>query len=406
MDFSLFVGKRLAFSNHRSFTTVIIRLAIAGIGISLTVMLLAVGIVKGFQNQIREKVVGFEGHIQIRKLDMNQSSELAMIDKDSVFSNAVLKIRGVSRINAFCNKTGIINTGSEIEGMLFKGVPSDYNWQFLTSYLKRGRLPVFSDTADTYELMLSSAIADRIRVDTGQKIDVFFIHDGKVRQRRFKLVGIFNTGLGEFDRTVCFTDIRVIQRIYATDYSQVSGYEVYIDDLTKLNSLSEKVDEQIPINLRAERVDDLHPVIFQWLEIVDSNAVIIIVLMTIVAVINLITAFLILILNRTRMIGILKSLGAANRQVVGIFLVNGLMMIIPGLLIGNVLGLGLARLQQHFGIFTLPEETYYMSVVPVEISLHDILFLNIGTLIICFLMLLIPALLVRRITPVRAIRFN
>jgi lipoprotein-releasing system permease protein len=406
MKFSYFIGKKLAWSGNKSFTTLIIRLAIAGIGLSLAVMLLAVGIVKGFQNEIKNKVIGFEGHIQIRNLDLNQSKELVLIDQDQEFVSELLKNQEIQRITSFCNKAGIINTENEIEGMLFKGVPDNYSWEFLEKNLKVGRLPIFNDTADTYEILLSSTVANRLQLDTGNRVEVFFIHEGKVRRRRFILVGLFNTGLGEFDRTVCFADIRVIQRIYTTDYSMVSGYEVYISDIDKLEETAQWVDDNISIRLRAGSVEDLHPIIFQWLKIVDSNAIIIIILMTIVAVINLITAFLILILNRTRMIGVLKSLGSTNWQVVRVFLVNGLTMILPGLLIGNVVGLGIAWLQTNTGLITLPEETYYMSVVPVDISMSHILLINVGTLIICFFMLLIPALLVRTITPVRAIRFD
>lgn len=406
MDFSYFIGKKLATSGNKSFTRLIIRLAIAGIGLSLAVMLLAVGIVKGFQNEIKNKVVGFEGHVQIRNLDLNQSRELVLIPAEQEFTKTLYKNPEIKRVTPFCNKAGILSAEKEIEGMLFKGVPKDYQWDFLKSNLVRGRLPDLKDSVDTYELLISTTVAKRLELDTGSRVEVFFIHDGKVRRRKFDLVGLFNTGLGEFDKTVCFTDIRVIQRIYTTNYSLVSGFEVYIKDLDKLPETAEWIDENIGIRLRAGSVEDLHPVIFQWLKIVDSNALIIIVLMTIVAVINLITAFLILILNRTRMIGILKALGATNWQVVRVFMVNGMMMIIPGLFIGNVLGLGLAWIQQKWQIFTLSEETYYMSVVPVEITSSDIGLLNLGTFVICFVMLLIPALLVRTISPVKAIRFD
>lgn len=406
MDFSYFIGKKLATSGNKSFTTLIIRLAIAGVGISVAVMLLSVGIVKGFQSEIRDKVVGFEGHIQIRNLDLNLSKELVLIPKEQEFAQELKKSERIDRLSPFCSKAGIINTANEIEGMLFKGVPANYDWKFLAGNLKKGRLPNLTDSSDTYELILSQSVANRLKLDTGSRVEVFFIQDGKVRRRRFDLVGIFNTGLAEFDRTVCYTDMRVIQRIYTPDYNMVSGYEIYVKDLDRLEETASWIDGNIGIKLRAESVDELHPIIFQWLKIVDSNAIIIIILMTIVAVINLITAFLILILNRTRMIGVLKALGSTNGQVVRIFLVNGFLMIIPGLLIGNVLGLGLAWLQKTFHLFKLPEETYYMSDVPILLTPEFITMINLGTLVICFVMLLIPALLVRAITPVKAIRFD
>jgi len=406
MDFSYFVGKKLATQSGKTFTRLIIRLAIAAVGISLAVMLLAVGVVKGFQSEIKNKIVGFDGHIHVRNLDLNQSRELKLIPLEQAFIDTVRNHPLVKSVSPFCLKAGIINTKREIEGMVFKGVPRNYDWDFIQSNLKVGRLPDLKDSVDTYEFVLSQKVADRLQLDTGQMLDVFFIQDTKVRRRRMRLVGIFSTGLGEFDKTICFTDIRVIQRIYTTDYSEVSGFEINITDLEQLETMTDWIDDQIGIKLRAENIEEKHVVIFKWLHIVDSNALIIIILMTIVSVVNLITAFLILIVDRTQMIGILKSLGANNNQVVRVFLLKGLSMVVPGLIIGNVLGLGLAWLQVKTGIITLPEETYYMATVPVEISWQTIAFLNVMTLIISLLMMLIPAIMVRFISPVKAIRFN
>ena len=406
MDFSYFVGKKLATDSGKSFTRLIIRLAIAAVGISLAVMLLAVGVVKGFQSEIKNKIVGFDGHIHVRNLDLNQSRELRLISIDQEFIPIVKAHPEVTSVAPFCLKAGIINTQKEIEGMVFKGVGVEYDWSFIASNLQRGRLPLLSDTVDTYEFVLSQKVAEKLQIDTGQNLEVFFIQDTKVRRRRMRLVGIFSTGLGEFDKTICFTDLRVIQRIYTTDYSQVSGFEINIKDLTQMEAMTDWVDDQIGIKLRAENIEEKHGVIFKWLQIVDSNALIIIILMTIVSVVNLITAFLILIVDRTQMIGILKSLGANNGQVVRVFLLKGLSMVIPGLIIGNALGLGLAWLQLKTGLITLPEETYYMATVPVQISWETIAYLNVGTLVISMLMMLIPAVMVRVISPVKAIRFN
>lgn len=406
MDFSYFVGKKIATSSEKSFTRLIIRLAVAGVALSIAVMLLAVGVVKGFQNQIRNKVIGFDGHIHIRNLDLNQSRELKLIDFDPQIINALTKNPEIETVSPFCIKAGIINTDKEIEGMVFKGVPANYNWSFIKQNLTKGRLPNLSDSADTYEFLLSKSVSDKIGVDTGQNLEIYFIHNGKVRRRKMVLTGIFNTGLGEFDKTICFTDLRVIQRIYTTDYSKVSGYEVWIKNLDSLSPMTDWVDENIPMNMRAQDIESQHQIIFQWLHIVDSNAIIIIVLMGIVSMVNLITAFLILIIDRTQMIGILKALGAQNRQVLRIFLLKGILMILPGMIIGNVLGLGIAFLQTHFGILTLPEETYYMSVVPVMISWKHFVLINLGSLTISILIMFLPGVLVKFISPVKAIRFD
>ena len=406
MDLSYFVGKKIATQSGKSFTRLIIRLAVAAVGISLAVMILAVGVVRGFQNTVKDKVIGFDGHIQVRNLDLNQSSELKLIDINQPFLEEARKHSQIESVAPFCMKAGIINTSQEIEGMVFKGVSSNYDWSFLESNLISGRLPALSDSQDTYEVILSKSVVDRLDLDTGQRIEVYFIHNAKVRRRRLNLVGIFNTGLGEFDKTVAFTDIRVVQRIYTPDYNVASGFEVTLVDLERMEDMTDWLDGIVGISLRAESVEDRHDVIFKWLKIVDSNAVIIIVLMTVVAVVNLITAFLILIVDRTQMIGVLKALGARNGQVVKVFLYKGVSMVLPGLIIGNLVGLGLAFIQLKTGLITLPEETYYMSTVPLDISWDLIIALNGGTLVITMLMLLIPAVMVRFITPVKAIRFQ
>jgi lipoprotein-releasing system permease protein len=374
--------------------------------LSLAVMILSVGVVRGFQYEIRDKIIGFDGHIQIKNLDLNRSRELALIASEQPSLEALKSNPNIERIAPFCNKAGILNTKNDIEGMLFKGVSQNYNWDFFSKNLVRGRVLELTDTTDTYEFMMAENVAKKLAIDTGASLEVFFIHDGKVRRRKMRLVGLYNTGLEEFDRMVCFTDLRVIQRIYSTDYSVVSGFEVYLKNVDDLEAMADYIDAHIDIKLRAMSVEDIHEVIFQWLKIVNSNATIIIVLMTLVSVMNLITAFLILIIDRTRMIGILKALGARNGQVVRVFLFGGLAMVVPGLLIGNIVGIGLALLQRATGLITIPEETYYMSVVPVDLNWMNIMYLNLGTLAISMIMMLIPALLVRTITPVKAIKFD
>ncbi|MCB9245834.1 MAG: ABC transporter permease [Flavobacteriales bacterium] len=406
MDFSYFIGKKLALRSGSSFTRFIMRLAVVGTALSLAVMLLSVGIIRGFKEEISSKVYGFDGHIQIRNLDLNQSNELQLIDAKAEYLPALMSDPAIESVVPFCSKPGIISSGEEIEGLVFKGVPPQYDWSFFRAHLRRGSIPVYSDSSDSYDILLSERIANMLQCDTGSRFEVYFLHEGKVRRRRMEVKGIFNTGLAEFDRSVCMADLRSIQRIYTVDYSKISGFEIRLKDPEQMLTESQRLDGLISLRHRAIAVQNLYPAVFQWLNIVDSNAVIIIVLMLLVAMVNMITAFLILIIERTNMIGVLKALGASNGQVIRIFLIKGAAMILPGILIGNTVGLLLTWLQVRYGLIKLSEEIYYMSVVPVHVVPTDVLWLSLGTLVLCTLVLLLPALLVRRVSPVVAIRFR
>lgn len=406
MDFSYYVGKKLALRSSGSFTRFIMRLAVAGVALSLCVMVISVGIVQGFKDEISGKVIGFDGHLQIRNLDLNMSNELRLIEGDQEFVQRLRADDDISSITPFCSKAGILSTETDIEGLLFKGVPGDYDWSFFEKHLVSGSLPEYTDTADSYDILIAQRVARSLKLDVGEKLLVYFLHEGKVRRRQMVISGIYKTGLAEFDRTICMAHIRTIQRIYTVDYSMVSGFEARVTDPERLPEIVQYVDQQIGLRLRAQSIDRIHSVLFQWLEIVDSNAVIIIVLMLLVAMVNMITAFLILVIERTRMIGVLKALGANNWQVVRIFIYKGMGMIIPGMLIGNVIAFALVNLQQRYGIFRLDEEIYYMSEVPISVGSTEFLWLNVGTFVMCTAILLIPGLLVRRVSPVRAIRFD
>jgi len=406
MDFSYFVGKKLALQSSKSFTRLIMRLAVAGIALSLAVMIISVGIVKGFKNEIANKVIGFDGHIQIRNLDLNMSKELQLIDVNQAFLEEIRSDFRVKSISPFCSKAGILSTDTDIEGLLFKGVDSNFTWSFFEQHLVRGEIPLYSDSVDSYDILISEKVANVLQIDTGKNLQVFFLHEGKVRRRMMKVIGIFNTGLAEFDRTVSIAHIRSIQRIYTVDYSKVSGYEVRLQNAEEMEEMAEWVDSKIGLRLKAQSVSQIHGLIFQWLEIVDSNAVIIIILMLLVAMVNMVTAFLILVIERTNMIGILKALGAVNFQVVKIFLLKGLAMIVPGVIIGDIVALTLVWIQKKYGIIKLSEEIYYMARVPLQVDFIDVLWLNLGTILLCGLVLLIPGLLVRRVSPVEAIRFD
>ena len=406
MNFSYYIGRKLAIGKEKSFTKFIIRLAIVGVALSLSVMLVAVSIVDGFSHEIKSKLAGFSGHIQIKNLDLSQSDETEPIPFSQQLIDSLRQHPNINSVTPIAHKTGILQTDEDIEGLLFKGLPANYDWSFFEPYIVKGRKLQNTDSTDTYEMLISEKHALKLGIDTGQVLDVFFIQNEKVRRRRMQLVGVFRTGLEELDKKILLTDYRVIQRVYSPEYDQISSYEVRISDLDQINQTSDWVDNAIGLKLKAEPIYSTYYVIFQWLKFVDYNAVIIIVLMLFVAIVNCITALLVLIIERTNMVGILKALGADNKDVARIFLFKGMYLIGSGLLIGNAVALSISWAQKRFGFLKLDEETYYMNLVPIQLNWGKIISLNIGTFVICFLILLIPIIMVRRVSPVKAIRYE
>ena len=406
MHFSSFIGNKLARSKDKSFTRRILTLAKLSIALSIGIMIIAMAVVQGFKNEIQQKVMGFDGHVQVVNLDLNESKELVPIPIQQDFLSKLENSENIKNVAPFASKPGILNTNSDIEGLLFKGVNAEFHWDFLERSLKKGRLPNLNDSSTTYEVLVSQRLANKLQLDTGMRIGAFFIHNEKVRERRFDVVGIFSTGLTEFDETVCFTDIRVIQRIIGRDYTQVSGFEILVNDVDNLDATSEWIDEQIGLKYRAINVREKHSVIFQWLDIVDTNAYVILVLMALVAIVNMITVFLILVIERTNMVGILKALGGNNSGIMRIFIIKATSVLLPGMVMGNLFGLGVAVLQKSLGILSLDEATYYMEQVPIYLDWLSILGINLGTFLCITLVLFLPALIVRTITPVKALRFN
>jgi lipoprotein-releasing system permease protein len=406
MGFSGFIAKRMGSSNGKSFTRLIIRFAVAGIGLSLAVMILSIGIVLGFKDEIRQKIVGFGGHIQIGNLDLNSSKEARLIPIDSMLLQKISATPGVKHIYPFTGKAGILQREGQIEGLYFKGVPSTYSWDFFKGSLTKGRIPFLKANEDTYEVMISEITAKRMKLDTGMTALVYFIQDGQVRMRNPMITGVFNTGLAEFDQKAVIADMRMIQRINGQGYDSISGYEIVLNNFKRMGFTTLAVNRQIDYNLKARSAADLNSIIFDWLEIIDTNAIVIIILMIIVAIINMCTALLILIVERTGMIGILKALGATNRQVRKIFIRKGLKLVMAGLVIGNGVGLFSGWLLERYKIFRLDEEIYYMDAVPFMFNIESILMLNAGTVLVCSLVMFIPVIMVNGISPVKAIRFS
>jgi len=406
LNFSSFIASRLTFQSKRTFSKLIVRIAIVGIMLGLGVMILSIAVVKGFKREIREKIRGFAGDIQITKFDNNFSYENSpfMVDTGFVFklkANPLIK-----QIMPYGTKPAIIKANDEIEGVVLKGVDKTYDWGVFKSTMQSGKVINFADSAAAQnQIMVSSYTANRLKLKVGDSFLMYFIQE-PMRRRKLNIVGIFNVGVEDVDKTFVIGNLSIIQRLNGWTYREAGGYEVQINDFDRLKQASEELNTILPTYLRSYTVDETYPTIFEWLKLLDVNTQVMLGLMLIVAVINMISALLIMILERTAMIGMLKALGASNWKIQQVFLYNATYLIGMGLLLGNIFGLGISWFQQTTHFFKLDQASYYMNFVPIELSITDVLLLNAGTLIICLLVLLLPSMLVSKILPVRAIRFK
>lgn len=387
----------------------IVRVAVGGIAIGLAVMLLALAVMNGFQGEIRKKVTGFGSHIQITGYDSNESLEADSMSRFQPSVDALKKLPNIRHIQVYATKAGLVKAGDQLSGVVLKGIDRDFDWSFFKQNLREGsiiNLPADTDSSST-EVLISRFIAKRLKLNVGDKFRMYFLRENETRQRAFKVAGIYETGLTDgFDDRFILCDIRQVQKLNNWSRNAIAGFEVLVNDFDKLDETTETVRSEIEVNLYAESIRELTPQIFSWLDVLDVNALIIIGLMLFVSMINMISALLILILDRTSMIGILKAMGAADRQIMRVFLLHASKLIALGMLIGNLLGLGLCVLQKQFGIAKLDEASYYLSSVPVQIEWWQVLVVNAVTFVLCQLALLLPALVVSRISPVKAIRFS
>jgi lipoprotein-releasing system permease protein len=411
LNLEYFIAKRLISVENRKSTisTPIIKIAIAAIAIGMIMMIVSVATGIGLQQKIREKVAAFNGHIIISNYDDNQSQvSVEPISLNQRFYPKFNSIEGINHIQAVASKAGIIRTAAAFEGIIFKGVGKEYQWKNVSEYLVAGKLPDVSHDLNS-QVLLSKFLADRLNLKVGDNFNTFFMKD-KSNQlpnlRVFQVTGIYNSGFQEFDSAYIIGDIRHVQRINKWQPNQVGAFEVFIDDFTKIKEIGEEVYSEINSTLDTKTIVEKYYYIFEWLQLFDFNILTILIIMIVVATINMVVALLVLILERTQMIGILKALGADNWSVRKIFLYNAFYLIIRGLFWGNLIGIGLILIQQYLGIVKLNPENYYVSVAPVDLNWLYLLGLNLGTILICLLVLLIPSYIITKISPVKAIRFD
>jgi lipoprotein-releasing system permease protein len=411
LNLEYFIAKRLitAKDYKSSISAPIIKIAIAAIAIGMVMMIVSVATGIGLQQKIREKVSAFNGHIIISNYDNNQSeATLTPIVKNQKFYPKFNSVAGISHIQAIATKAGIIRTEKAFEGIIFKGVGTDYQWSNINEYLIAGRLPNLSSQLNS-EVVISQFLADRLQLKVGDAFNTFFIKENQNQlpnSRRFKITGIFNSGFQEFDATYIIGDIRHIQRINKWTPNEIGAFEIFVNDFNDIQKVGEEVYEQTPSNLDSKTIIEKYSYIFDWLQLFDFNIVVILGVMILVATINMVVALLVLILERTQMIGILKGLGANNWSVRKIFLYNAFYLILRGLFWGNCIGIGVLLIQKYFGVIQLNPENYYVNQAPVYFNLGYILALNLLTVGVCFLVLLIPSYLITKISPIKAIRYE
>ena len=407
MNTSLFIAKRLynTKENNNNYTRPIIRIAILAIALSVAIMILSVFILSGFKNEISNKVFGFGGHINISKFNYNQSYENDPIFLIPDIFSKIESLDFVSSIHPFATKAGIIKESDEILGVVLKGVDKNYNWKFFDENLISGELPVFNDTTTSKNVIISKNISNKMKLYVGDDLVMYYVQK-PTRVRKFKVIGIYNTGLAEFDEVVVIGDLKHIQKLNNWQGNQVGGYEVITNNVSNIELFSEIIDENIDYDLKALDIKQKYPQIFDWLRLQDFNVLIILILMLIVGGVNMITSLLIIILEKSRLIGILKAIGATNWNIRNVFIYNSLYIIFNGLFWGNLIALTFSICQNYFDLISLDENIYFMSFVPVKIELMSLFLINIGTIIICYLILVIPSVVISKISPAKSIKFE
>lgn len=414
MNLPYFIAHRLIKGRREgtSFSRPINIIAITGIALGLAVMILAVSILTGFKQQIRDKIVGFGSNIQVLNFDSNYSLETIPISDTESFIPKIKQMPGVKHVQVFATKAGIIKTTDAIQGVVLKGIGSDFDWKFFKSNIVDGSVFTVTDTGRTNQVIISKKISDMLRLKTGDSFAMYFVQDPP-RSRKFTISGIYETSLEDFDKMYVFCDIGHIKRLNGWEDDQVSGFEIFINDFDKLNEMTLAVRDVIGYRLledetkfKVTNIRVKYPQIFDWLNFQDMNVIIIITLMLLVAGFNMISGLLILILEKTNMIGIFKALGSENGTIRKVFLYQAAYLIAKGLFWGNVIGIGLAFIQLKTGLITLDPTSYYIKTVPVNLQLSHILLLNAGTMAAIILMLLVPSQLISRIVPVKAIKYD
>lgn len=410
LNLPYFIARRIAFNEQHSFSRFIIRLSIVATVISVAAMIVSLSFVNGFQKVVSGKVFSFWGHVRVQHFEpfkVSIAEEYPILRNDTA-ERFMRSHKEVKYVQAFATKSAILKSTETIEGVLFKGVEKDYHFDGVEPFRVKGRWPKIGDSSYSQEIMISQYMADQLKLDVGQTVIIYFIQEGqeKPRTRKLTISGIYKTGIEVYDRIYVMGDLGLIRRLNDWSSQMIGGYELVLRDHDKMEAVSEDIYKELPVGWDSRTLKEIYPEIFDWLNLQDTNKYILLSVMTAVAVINLITCLIILVLERTRMIGVLKALGSTDWTIQRIFMTQGAFITVVGVCLGLLLGLGLSYLQLKTGFITLNEEAYYMTVAPVDIIWWQVVLVALATFLICFLILMIPSLISRRINPSRAIQFR
>lgn len=414
MNLELFIAKRIHFSKegNRQVTPPAVRIAVIGIALGLAVMILSVAIIVGFKKEVRNKVIGFGSHIQITNFDNNASFESTPIAISDSLLDDLRSFPGIRHVEAYATKPGILKTDSDFQGIILKGIDADFDWTFFRNNLKEGDIFTVQPNKTTNQVIISRYLSDLMKLGAGDSFLSYFVGED-IRARKFHIAGIYETGFEEYDKYFILTDIKQVRRLNNWEKDQVSGLELLVDDYDRLDQITEdlyfKLAEQqdrTGNTYYARSIKELNPMIFEWLNVLDVNVVVILILMLAVAGFTMISGLLIVILERTNMIGILKALGETNISIRKIFLYISFFLIGKGMLWGNVIGILLCLIQSRFKIISLDPSIYYLDAVPIDLNLLSLFLLNAGTLCAAMLMMLGPSYLIMKIDPAKSIRFE
>ncbi len=417
MNFNLYIARRIfsAKENRNNLSHRIVNIALFGIVLGLVVLILSVAIVTGYKSEVGRKVIGFGSHLQIINLDSNQSFETSPINQDQPFLTDLKNIEGIRHVQVFATKPGIIRTDDEIQGVVLKGVGSDFDWSFFQENKVVGEPFQIQDTVQSNKVWISQQMASLLELTIGDNLSMFFIDPSEAipRQRKFELAGIYKTSLEEFDRMFVLVDIKHIRRLNNWKNDEVSGFEILVNDFSQLSKQEKSVRDLLLRNTSPESpvlqvisIKDKYRHIFDWLSLLDMNVWVILALMVLVAGFNMVSSLLVIILERTQMIGILKAMGARNWSIRKVFLYFSVMLILKALVLGNILGIGICLIQQYTHVFKLDPSSYYLEYVPVNLTILPLLLLNVGTVLITTLMLLLPSYFITKVSPEKTIRFE
>jgi lipoprotein-releasing system permease protein len=411
LKFEFFIARRMMSSKHykSSVSAPIIKIGIGAIALGMIVMLISVATSAGLQREIRNKIIAYKGHITISHFDGNRSDEsLLPLDLTDLLLRQLDSVEGISSYYFEANKFGIVRTENDFEGVVFKGLDKQFDWDKFNGYLLEGRLPVVGDSL-TNEILISQYLSNRLGLRTGDPLFMYFLREDENRppaQRKFDIVGVINSGFQDLDATYLLGDLRHVQILNKWTPNQVGEIVVMAGDFDQLDLLNERIYQNISFDLDSRTVVQQHAEIFEWISIFDQNTQMILVIMILVAGINMVTALLVLILERTPMIGLLRALGGQSHSLQKIFLLNAAHLIGWGLLFGNLIGLSLLFIQQFFGVIPLDPSVYYVTEVPIHLNFFHWIYLNLGVFVLSMLMLLIPSNIVRKVSPVTAMGFR